>query len=163
VWIDPSDYGTSIPTDVQNNTANNFRNHPSVFIRRAGGAFTRAVTRRWRDERRIDIAATGSQPIGIAQQSNALVRSKWLVCIDGVASVVYIPHPGGADIRRPKDIWNQVIVPLIHNHSGNASRLVTTDFFGNIVGTETRWEFLSYARYLGDDAATVQDNTPVPG
>lgn len=164
VWILAADYGgNGIPVAVGSNTAAKFREHPSVFVRNVGGAAVRAVTRRWRDTYSIVAEATGGQPIGILQQGNQLTQSKWLVVVDGVPSVVYLPHPEGSDYRRPRDIWNNVIVPLIQGSGSNVSRIQTFDAFGNPVGTETRWQYLSYARFLGDEGSTVQDNTGIPG
>lgn len=164
VWILAADYGgAGIPADVTANTANKFREHPSVFIRNVGGAAVRAVTRRWRDGFAIDAPIIGGQPIGILQMANVLTQSKWLIVVDGVPSVVFIQHPEGSDYRRPRDIWNHVIVPLINSSGSNLSRIVTLDLWGNPVGTETRWQYLSYARFLGDEGTTVQDNTGIPG
>lgn len=163
-WILAADYGAAnnIPVLVTSNTANAFRLHPGVFLRNVGGSYVKSVTRRWRDEISIVAANTGSQPIGILQLTNATVQSKWLVVIDGVASVVFIGHPEGTDYRRPKDIWNNVIVPLITSTGSDTVRISTRDIYGNVLGTETRWQYLSYARYLGSEGTTQQDGTPLP-
>jgi hypothetical protein len=160
VWILAADYGgNGIPAAVSENTADKFREHPSVFVRNVGGAVVRAVTRRWRDQISIVEEAAGSQPIGILQLANVTTQSKWLIVVDGVASVVFLQHPEGTDYRRPRDIWNNVIVPLITGTGSNVQRITTTDLSGNPVGTETRWNYLSYARYLGEPGTTVQTGT----
>lgn len=162
IWILPADYGTNVQTNVANNTADSLRNHPGVFVRRAGASYLRAVSRRWRDRFAISVVSSG-QPVGIYQVADPTPDSKWLIVCDGVADIVYIQHPDGSDYRRPRDIWNNVIVPLIRGTGSNSTRVTVTDFWGNPIATETRWQFLSYARFLGPEGTTTQTNATPPG
>lgn len=162
IWILPADYGTNVSNNVATNTADSFRNHPGVFVRREGAAYLRALTRRWRDQQTI-VATTVGQPIGIYQVANPVTSSKWLIVVDGIAEVVYLQHPANTDFRRPVDIWNNVIVPLIRSTGSNGTRVTTTDLYGAPIGTETRWQYLSYARFLGPEGDTTQTNATPPG
>lgn len=163
IWVDNGDVGVSIPASVGSNTANAFRNHPGVFVRPAGSGYLRAVGRRWRDRYAINTTGIGSQPIGIFTTTETVSRSKWLMVVDGVAFVCYVSHPAATDYRRPRDIWNNVIAPLIATTGSDVSRITVTDAFGVAIGTETRWQYLSYARYLGAPGDTTQTDTTPPG
>lgn len=159
IWLAPGDYGTTIPTDVAANTAAAFRNHPGVFLRSSGSDYLRAVTRRWRDHYSLTATQT-AQPLGIYTYGSTVSSSKWLIVVDGVPSVVQLSH---GDFRRPRDIWNNVIVPLIHSTGSNSQRIPTFNFYGDAIGTETRWRYLEYASFLGEPGNVQQDNTAIPG
>lgn len=152
VWIDPSDLGDTIPTSVANNTADRFRQHPTVFytvkgvstiqgtsVRAFGGPISQTLAR---------------QPIGISVLTDETLYSTWLFVIDGNPIVARISH-NGADLRRPRDIWSDIIAPAVARSSGNNNRLTT---YAGIepVGTIGRLGYLDYARFLGPIGSTLQ-------
>ena len=158
VMIAPSDFGPGagqIPTDVLDNSAVAFRAHPSVFLRRQ--RYVRSVDRRYSDANAIDTGAI-RMPIRIHSVTSAPLFSNWLIIVDGVPMLVQLDH-GGADLRRPRDIWNQLWVPLITGNTSVAQAPIvneissTTTFGGgsNLMGPgsyQLRLGFLEYARCL---------------
>src|SRR5690606_32135365 len=51
----------------------------------------------------------------ILEISARIDASRWLFVIDGTPVTGVIHHPSGSDYRRPRAIWNNVIVPGIRN------------------------------------------------
>lgn len=154
VYIDAADLGgtnpDSIPTNQGNNQASNFRFHPSVFLRRT--AYYRGLSAPYRDP--VPFNDTGViQPFNIIVVSE-IGTSDWLLILDGRAILVRLTHPG-PDLRRPRDIWNQVWVPLLAG-SQATERAVGLELFppaGGIGPTGpnqliSRLRFLEYARCL---------------
>jgi len=166
VYISSSDYGNSglngIPSDVTQNTADRFRNHPAVFLRRNGAAYLQQLVERLRDSEDL-VTEEVYQPIGIYQQVGNLQRSRWLMVFDGVPEVVYIDSGLAFASKRPKDIWNNLIVPLCQTKQANTRRVTVTDSAGGSIGTMSRFKYLEFARYLGNRGSTQQDNTVAPG
>lgn len=148
VYITPSDIGTNveqIANDVTANTADKFRFHPSVFIRKSPNL--QSIVTGYRDD--VALTATSQDnPIRIVQVTSAPAYSRWMFVIDGHIVLARLDH-GNQDLRRPRDIWNTLIVPLINGSqsTGNAARLA------DLEGNEGRvlinkWQFLQYARCL---------------
>lgn len=161
VYIEPSDFGGSapdrIPLSFLDNEASRFRFHPSVFIRRA--AYYRGMSAPYADPVAIDSAEGvpgNSQVFRIVTVDTPPPFSNWLLIIDGAPIVVSIDHPTGADLRRPRDIWNQLWVPLLQGSSAvqNAVQLRFHQPFGGAVNFTnvnlfiTRLRFMEYARCL---------------
>ena len=175
VFVEPGDIGNApeqIPISVGQNSAAHFRYHPSVFLRRTD--YVRQVSRQTSDPVAVNATAQGSQPIMIAQIVEPLQASDWWIVVDGVGYNVRLRHPfgiGAPDVRRPRDIWNRVWVPILQG-SQAASRAV--EFLG-MDGTQTgvglvadRLRYLSYARMWGlgrvfSVAFDPQDDTDPPG
>lgn len=163
VWIEAGDIGPlpeQIPVSVTDNTAANFRFHPSTFLRRT--RYVRSTERCYADPKTLTLSNDGTQPINIQSITTPLLKSRWLIVVDGVTSIVDLDH-GGADIKRPKDIWQQVWVPLI---TGGQSLGDLTILGGGAVqsdpniapaagsllvgpeATQLRLTYLSYARFI---------------
>lgn len=166
VWIDPADIGNGpdqIPASVGNNTAAAFRAHPSCFIPSGASRYIRSVDRMAIDREAIN-AVTVGQPFRIRTVDNAPQASRWLVAIDGAEAVLRLAHPAGSDFRRPKDIWNNIIVPLIHG-SQIGSTLGFSDAAALAVAANLKYS--NYWRCLeieSDDGGDVtQDDTAPPG
>lgn len=166
IWIDPADIGNGadqIPASVGNNTAAAFRAHPSCFIPSGASRYIRAVDRMAIDREAIN-ATTVGQPFRIRTVDNAPQASRWLVAIDGAETVLRLAHPSGSDYRRPRDIWNNVIVPLIQG-----AQIGSTLGFSNAsaLAVAANLKYSNYWRCLeieSDDGGDVtQDDTTPPG
>jgi hypothetical protein len=163
-FIDPSDIGGAneqLPADVGSNTAARFAFHPSAFVRRSD--YTRSVAVRTIDS--VPIAQTNNlnQPVQIVSITTAPTASDWLMVIDGHMQIVRIPHPVGSDLRRPRDIWNSVIVPALQGGQGPGTPRVWDDpNNGTGMVALDRLRYLSYARCLfinGTNLPVLQTGT----
>ncbi|TPV94564.1 MAG: hypothetical protein B7733_14600 [Myxococcales bacterium FL481] len=152
VYVEPGDIGGAgpdqMPTSVLENTASAFRFHPSVFLRRT--QFIRSVARRHRDG--FDIARFGvGMPIRIRSVTDQPIVSNWLIVVDGSPQLVQLNH-GSLDLRRPRDIWNTLWVPLIRGNSsiGDVPILdvVASGGTRGPSNSQLRLGFLEYARCL---------------
>lgn len=163
IYIPVEDYGITVPSDVEQNTANAFRNHPSVFIRRP--EYIAQIARRYLQTQTITTPNLGSQPVGIytAASSPVVTQSRWLVVVDGGADIVQLQHPANTNYRRPRDIWNNVIVPLVNGQQTNTNAPTLINSLGGVIGNRTRWNYLEYARYLGPQGDEQQTNTGILG
>lgn len=163
IYIAAEDYGITVPSNVTLNTADAFRNHPAVFIRRP--QYIAEITRRYLQTQTIVQASLGSQPVGIytANSSPVVTQSKWLVQVDGGTDIVQLLHPATSNYRRPREIWNNVIVPLVNGQQTNTASPTVVNSLGGVIGNRTRWNYLEYARYLGPQGDEQQTNTDLPG
>ena len=157
VYVMSTDLGvgpSQIPPSVGDNLASRFRAHPSVFIRSARARYCRSVVRQYRDQVAINTQASGL-PIRIVEldAETPPTYQNWLIIVDGVPMIVQVDITGYAS-QRPRDVWNQFWVPLIHSDSsvGNAP---LTDFPTAIntvlrgpAASQLRLKFLEYARCL---------------
>lgn len=166
VIMRPEDVGFNaeqIPASTTlSNTAERFRFHPSVFLRRT--AYLRALSRQTQDPLDITVGVS-SQPITIWTIPAALPYSDWVISVDGATHLVRVPHPQGSDLRRPRDIWNQVWVPIL---AGSQSGETPVEFLG-LDGVQTgvgavgsRLRYLEYARMLVPAGGTLISQLP-PG
>jgi len=160
VYIAPEDTGSNpdqIPASVTNNTADKFRFHPSVFIRR--GAYWNSVVRKAFDGTDLVQPSVG-QPIQIVTVDNPITQSRWMIGIDGTFQVVTIQH-GNLDLRRPRDIWEQVWIPILNGSTSVRDALsVGAEANNTDVGKLTRIQYLEYARCLPLPGSSVpQDDT----
>ncbi len=152
VYIRPEDVGTApdqIPASGFDNTAAAYRAHPSVFYPSGKTAYLRALTRQAVDS--VDIVSSGGgvgSAIGIVVVTAAPTFSDWLVSVDGQMQVVRLPHPAGSDFRRPRDIWNEVWVPIITGGSNVAAATVYGQVVGDTDATAFRWQYADYFRCL---------------
>lgn len=151
VFIRPEDIGANpdqIPAAIVDNTAANFRAHPSVFLRRTN--YWSGITRQNVDPDPVDVG--NGQPFWIYSVTQAPDYSDWLIVLDGMPQLVRLTHPSGSDFRRPRDIWNNVWVPIIN---GSSAPSVATLFQGYPDTTQmgqtlsTRFKFMEYARCIG--------------
>lgn len=153
MWIRPEDIGNQIeqiPADRTLNTAQHFRFFPNAFFRTV--SYVNAVGSAYFDLSSIDSDLVG-QPFILRQVEDAPTASTWLVIIDGQPQVVTFAHPAGSDFRRPDEIWNGVIVPIIQNAGGPGTsafsllRTASTILPGN-GSFINRMRYLQYARLL---------------
>lgn len=161
VYLRPEDIGNTNPdqisTDVAENDAAGFRAHPSVFYPAGKAKYVRSLLRGARDTVGIAVdtggtGVIGGGPLEIIQVTSAPTQSNWLVSIEGQPSIVRLIHPAGSDYRRPRDIWNNVWVPIL---KGSSNQSAATFFAG---GTELnatagealhyRWQYADYFRCL---------------
>lgn len=160
VYIEPSDYGGAaedrIPTEFQNNEASRFRFHPSVFLRRA--AYYNGITAPYADPEPINEATASfdTQVMRIVTVDANPLQSNWLVITDGAPQVLNLLHPVGSDLRRPRDIWNEVWVPLLEG-SNAVANAVQARLYQPTVGAavsnainvvKSRLQFAEYFRCL---------------
>lgn len=146
IYIRPEDIGPNalqIPADMTDNSAAAFRAHPSVFYPSGKSQYVRAITRQGIDSE--DVAAATTQPIKIISVTAAPTSSLWLVTIDGAPMIVRVSHPTGSDLRRPRDIWESAILPIINQGGANQGAETYTQI-GNGLG-DAVLSRLTYADY----------------
>lgn len=149
VTIDVGDVGNGvdqIPVSVLDNRARNFRFHPTVFLRRT--RYIRSIERTYSDPGGLAQGFTSTQPFNIRLQDEDTELSTWLIIVDGVSSIVTLDHTG-LSLRRPRDIWQQLWVPLITGDQSVANLTILGG--GGTRGpsaSQLRLEYLSYARFL---------------
>lgn len=151
VFIRPDDFGGSapdqIPSDVRENKASRFRFHPSVFFPAGKAQYVRALTRQHVDGVALD--AIASQPLAVLVVDEPVTSSNWLLSVDGQPQLVKLPHPSGSDYRRPRDIWNNVWVPLLSaspDVSSSPAFGPITEAFGGAV--DYRFAYADYFRCI---------------
>lgn len=150
-WIDPADVGIGpgqIPADPTQLTAAALAGHPAVFVRgpqsvhglqsQQGDAGLKALN--------LPIPLT---PVVVYTVDAAPVGSRWCICMDGQAFRVDVQHDPAANLRRPADIWNAIIVDGIERPRPND--LAMTQFVGSVPPftwrTRGRFARLSYLQY----------------
>jgi hypothetical protein len=116
-----ADLGTGpgqIPIDRQQWQSSQFLNNPQCFVR-LGDHIRSIGTARRRDA--ADIIALQSAAVAtmaLFTVERPPLFSTWWVIIDGVSQEITFQHPAGSDLRRPADIWLQVIVPFMTGKAG---------------------------------------------
>lgn len=165
VIVLPSDIGNQneqIPQNVGQNSALHFRFHPSVFIRRTD--YFRSIARQSVDAIAVDAINQGSQPLAITQVVSPLVASDWLIVVDGTPYVCRLVHPANSDFRRPRDIWNNIWVPIITGSQSAPEGTLFRGFDGvvqtGVVQIADRLTYLEYARMIGFGNAFAIQRTP---
>jgi hypothetical protein len=157
VYVLSTDLGigpSQIPPSVGENTAPRFRAHPSVFIRSARARYCRSVDRKYRDAIAINTGNSGL-PIRIVEldSESPPILQNWLIICDGVPAVVSISITS-ASSGRPRDVWNEIWVPLINADSSTGNAPLTNSFqdVGTVLrgpaASQLRLKFLEYARCL---------------
>lgn len=122
-WIAPGDVGTGpgqIPPDMASNTADRMAYHPAAFWTGGRGTLQRSIG--LVAPRSAAIDASFGAPV-FCVVDGEVTCSRWLFVVDNTPITGIVLHPLGSTLRRPRDIWNQVIVPAI-NHSGIGGGLV---------------------------------------
>ena len=150
VIVRPEDIGTGpdqIPTDGADNEASKFRAHPSVFYPAGKAPYVRSLFRQAVDTIGLAQGQQGG-PLEITTVDSAPTSSNWLVVVDGQAQILELIHPQGSDYRRPRDIWNNVWVPIITGNNSAAGAVT----FGGAVSTGGsigfNWAYADYFRCL---------------
>lgn len=164
IWVDPGDIGgaaNQIPDSVADNTAAKFMNHPSVFIPAGSGKYIRGLDRRVIDSNSINETTVG-QPLVITPVESEVTRSTWLVAIDGADVILTLQHPSGTDYRRPRDIWTNVIAPML-----TGQQIASTLGFSasEALSVQRTLRYSHYWRILstdGDGGDITQDDTTPP-
>jgi hypothetical protein len=161
--IAPSDIGMGpgqVPPSPVAWTEPVLRPHPSVFVRDA--SHCRGVVSQLggdTDAAQMNSAFPGVQ---VFEVLDAPTYSVWTLLIDGAAQAVIFPHldANGAkiDVRRPRDIWNRIVVPELQRRiaQGEPLPLYKTAGFGTLVvrGYISRLNYVSYGRLCAFDPAT---------
>lgn len=113
-WISTGDVGANpeqIPPDWTSNTAARFAFHPSAFWPTLGGVQRRIELMEPTDTNTAAIDTQAGAPVILVVDGD-VVASRWLFVIRGQAITTVILHPTELGVlRRPRDVWNQVIVP----------------------------------------------------
>lgn len=167
VWVDASDVGpttterTRIPVDIASNNVASYQRYPAAFFRRP--TFARAVERP-EPANPASIHTLDGAP-AIYTTAVDVTASRWWFQVDGVGFHVLLQHgaPNYSGLRRPADIWNQVIVSALN-------REAPLDLFSLGGGTPLRGllqrlEFMEYATFLdgydseGNPAYTLTPQT----
>lgn len=155
IWLRPGDLGNGadqIPVSFAANAASLYANHPGVF-------YTAVPTR---NQRAWEVTRVEQAPITdpggaapVVTVDSAPIASRWLFVVDGTPIPVVLAHPTGSDFRRPRTIWNNVIVPLIQNSAINRGPIFFRDFIdggGNRqlipIGVLQHLRRLEYAGFL---------------
>ena len=134
-YVLPTDIGNGfgqIPADPVNRQSAQFRAHPSVFVRKPS-AF-RSLVYAGSPLPAADGWEGGCNDEAITNAADSTVRvyridrepeySMWQLVIDGASFRAIFRHTGG-DFRRPRDIWENVILPLVLRAQG--SQWTTSD------------------------------------
>lgn len=115
-FVHPTDIGTNpgqIPPSMASNLASTFRLHPSTFLRET----SKIRGLRMRPELRIFEPITSATEPPFLPTIEAVVRaptmSRWLIIIDSTPIIIGVQHPAGSDLRRPRDVWNQILSPAL--------------------------------------------------
>lgn len=167
VWIRPEDFNSGnpdgIPLEGTENLASQFRFHPSVFFRRTD--YVREVRTGHADEIAFNNTDNALQAFKVTVVDSAPTDSQWMFIIDGASVFAVVEHPAGSDFRRPRDIWNNVIVPLIEGTPG-ASGAVLLGSEASAPDRENdaldRLNFVQYARCLGLTGTNKQQYPDIP-
>lgn len=157
-YISPSDIGIGPalidPDSPAGNTVEKLRLHPTVFLRRVGNV--RGVTT-------VNMRPLGwtGEPINVYQGAPefyvpvvAPVGSHWRLYIDGARVDVNVLH-GSLDLRRPRDVWQRLIVPVLTAGASYADPFIvptgqpgSTDAIGTAGNPLTPSASLTTLRYL---------------
>ncbi len=172
-YVAASDIGVGpgqIPNDTKLWTEPIMRPHVSVFVRDA--SHCRGVVSQ------LDGSATAGQMNALVPSIQVFscvtvpVYSTWCIVVDGHAQAVLFRHVNGAgdpiDVRRPRDIWAQVVMPQLQKSIAQAAPfdLQRGAGAGTTVnrGFISRLNYVSYARFFEYDgdakAALVQLYNP---
>lgn len=166
VWIEAGDVGGAagqIPLAQDNPTAAQIRNHPSVFFRQTNRmrAIRASVYEVEAQNTTGNVGGTNSGitsrfAIGLLEVFERPTHSRWTFSVDGEEFQAVIVHPEGSDLKRPREIWNTVIVPAIR--ASNTLSGVGLQVFEDVnsggprifrpVGLLQRLDYLDYARFL---------------
>jgi len=116
LWLSPSDIGVGagqIPPQFASNTAERCKYHPAVFWPTISGAPRRLELTERADVTASAITTQAGAPVVFSIDSD-VTASRWLFVVDGQAVTTTIRH---GNIKRPRDVWNQVIVPAIQRNA----------------------------------------------
>jgi hypothetical protein len=164
IYIAPSDVGTGagqVNPDPLLRNISQLQQHPTTFVRSSMNV--RGLVSQIDGGSTVETIANGTI---VYQMLNAPTYSSWTLVIDGSAQQVIFPHPAGSDIRRPRDMWEEVIVPELQRQNSNGSPfpLWRDAGAGTLVnrGYTTRLGYCQYARYGGSDAKFEEVPTRPP-
>jgi hypothetical protein len=169
---DPADVGSGagqITPDKTLITAAMLIPHPSVFVRKADrirGIYSQQIGELVLEP--IPAASPAGQAyVQVWQIDRAPTLSGWVISVDGHSSLLGVEHPAGSDLRRPRDIWAQVLVPLIAGSNSTAAAAYNIERVPGSGGSEvgryrrgivTRLAYLEYARF---QACFDESNTTI--
>lgn len=162
-YVAPSDIGVGpgqIPSDPTLWTEPILRPHVAVFVRDA--SHCRGVVSQLSGEDGAGQTNSAFPAVQVWQAVSAPLYSTWCIVIDGHAQSVIFPHVDGSgtqiDVRRPRDIWAQVVVPVLQRSINQADPFVLNrDSGGNLIkrGLISRMNYTSYGRFFAYDPNTV--------
>lgn len=155
-FIAPSDVGAGpgqVPPDPTAWSAPILRPHVSAFVRDA--SHCRGVVSQLSGG---EVAGQTNAPfpsVQVVVVNSVPVWSEWALVIDGGAQTVLFRHENGngdaIDVRRPRDIWEQVVVPQLQKRIGQDDPLPLLRDAGVPTtanrGFISRLNYVSYARF----------------
>lgn len=150
----PSDIGAGagqINPDSDLWNISQLEQYPSVFVRSSMNV--RALLSQLDgDTGAEDI--TGADGVEVFTVDEKPTYSLWVVDIDGQSQTILTPHPASVgDIRRARDAWSEVLVPLIQQANSNSAPfpLWRDAGAGTLLnrGYVTRLSYIQYARHAG--------------
>lgn len=155
VMVRPDDVGLSpnqIPPIKTSLTNAQLSLHPAVFFRKSERC--RTVFSQQEVDVVLEPVNDGNPLVGAFPLvvPSAPLYSEWVIMVDGTAQTVIIQHPAGSDLRRPRDVWEQVWLKAIASSNNNPGALLTYSNLGSdfvIRSALTRLSYLSYARCNG--------------
>jgi len=162
-FISPSDVGTG-PGQVNPNPTFWSREilapHPAVFVR--SPSHCRGISSQLGGGEDAGQTNSGNPAVEVFTVDTAPQWSQWVLVIDGAAQTVIFPHftsAGPLDLRRPRDIWEQIVMPEIQRRLAQADPLPLYKSAGGPTvvqrGFISRLNYVSYARFSNFDP-TVQ-------
>jgi len=155
-YILPNDVGFG-PGQVQTDPAfwsrAVLRPHPSVFVRNA--TFNRGVASALPGPTEAGQTNTASPSVEVWTVDTQPQWSAWCLIVDGQAQSVIFDHVDArgnrVDVRRPRDIYQQIVVPELNRRIAQKEPLplYAPDADGNLVqrGFISRLQYVSYARF----------------
>ena len=131
-----------------------------MFFTPGRAKYARALTRQAVDAVAVDFA-TGQAggPLGITSVDQSITTSDWLIMVDGQPSIVRLTHPGGSDLRRPRDIYEDAWGPILNGPSSSFSAIQFVSGAGNLGGVGFRWSYADYFRCLPISGTNVTQST----
>ena len=163
-YVSPSDVGLSpgqIPPFTPGWTKPILAPHPSAFVRDA--SHCRGVVSQLDGSTAAVPTNSGTPGVAVLSVDSQPVWSAWCLVIDGHAMSVIFPHVDGKgdaiDVRRPRDIWAQIIVPELQRRIAQAEPFPLYKDAGAPTllnrGFVSRLNYVSFARFGYFDSTTT--------
>lgn len=163
-YVEASDVGFGpgqIPPDPTGWSEPILRPHVAAFVRDA--SHCRGVVSQLAGDQPAGQTNSGIPSVQVFVVQNAPLWSNWCLVVDGHPMTVLFPHVDGAgaalDVRRPRDIWAQVVMPELQRRIAQGDPLpMPRDAGGGTTlnrGYISRLNYVSYARLGTYDPQTV--------
>jgi len=162
-FISPSDVGVG-PGQVQPDPTTWSREilapHPAVFVRNP--SHCRGIASQLTGSDDAGQMNSGFPSVEVFTVNTAPVYSSWCCVVDGSAMTLIFPHvtaAGPVDLRRPRDIYQQIVMPTLQKAIAQGDPLPLYKAAGGPTlvqrGFVSRMNYVSYSRFQTFDL-TVQ-------